>query len=93
MDGIRGVVGHLHSLGFAHNDLNPTNIALDGDDNPIILGFGSCKRFDEQLLSSGTYGWTDECYATSARQHDESVIQKLEAWSMEEKNKRATKES
>jgi serine/threonine protein kinase len=51
MDGIRAGVRHLHSLGLAHNDLNPMNIALDGDDQPIILDFGSCKRFGEQLIS------------------------------------------
>lgn len=56
MDGIRAGVEHLHSLGFAHNDLNPMNIALDGDDNLIILDFGSCRRFGEQVLSAGTYG-------------------------------------
>jgi len=87
MNGIRAGIKHLHSLGFAHNDLNPMNIALDGDDNPIILDFGSCKRAGEQLLSAGTYGWIDECYSTSARQHDESAIAKIEAWLMKEKNK------
>lgn len=88
MRGIRAGMRHLHSLGFAHNDLNPTNIALDGDDNPIILDFGSCKRFGEELLSGGTHGWIDEDYSTSAKRHDESALDKIEAWLMEEKTKR-----
>lgn len=46
------VVKHVHSLGLAHNDLNPTGIALDEDDNPTILDFGSCKIFGEALLSA-----------------------------------------
>ncbi|KAF2466993.1 uncharacterized protein BDR25DRAFT_235740 [Lindgomyces ingoldianus] len=90
MDGIRKGVKHLHLLGYAHNDLNPTNIAIDSDDNPIILDFGSCRRFGEKLLTAGTYGWIDGEYATSAQRHDESAINKIEAWLKEEKNKRAT---
>jgi len=89
MSGIRVGVKHLHSLGLAHNDLNPTNIALDGDDNPIILDFGSCRKFGEELLSGGTYGWIDEDYSTSAQCHDESALNKIETWLIKEKNKRA----
>jgi len=39
MDGIRAGVEHLHSLGLAHNGLNPTNIAVNTEDNPIQLDF------------------------------------------------------
>ncbi|KAH8714801.1 kinase-like domain-containing protein [Phaeosphaeriaceae sp. PMI808] len=89
MNGIRAGVRHLHSLGLAHNDLNPTNIALDNNDNPIILDFGSCKKFGEELLSGGTYGWIDEDYSTSAPRHDKSAMDKIEAWLVEEKNNSA----
>jgi serine/threonine protein kinase len=88
MNGIRAGVKHLHSLGLAHNDLNPSNIALDGDDTPVILDFGSCKKFGEELLSGGTYGWIDEDYSTSSQSHDESALDKIEAWLLKEKNKR-----
>lgn len=88
MDGIRAGVKHLHSLGLAHNDLNPTNIALDAEDNPIILDFGSCKKFGEELISAGTPGWIDEDYTTSAQQHDIIAMGKIEAWLREENQKR-----
>jgi serine/threonine protein kinase len=80
MRGIRAALKHLHSLGLAHNDLNLTNIALDVNDNPILLDFGSCRRFGEDLLSGGTSGWIDEDYSTSAQCHDELAIEKIEAW-------------
>jgi serine/threonine protein kinase len=80
MHRIRAGVKHLHSLEIGHNDLNPTNIALDADDNPIILDFGSSRRFGERLLSGGTSGWIDEDYSTSAQCHDESAMEKIEAW-------------
>ncbi|KAF2843907.1 hypothetical protein T440DRAFT_559878 [Plenodomus tracheiphilus IPT5] len=80
MRGIRAGVKHLHSLGLAHNDLNPTNIAIDSDDNPILLDFGSCRRIGEDLLSGGTHGWIDEDYSSSAQYHDEVAIGKIEAW-------------
>lgn len=80
MRSIRSALKHLHSLGLAHKDLNPTNIALDGNDNPILLDFGSCRRFGEVLLSGGTPGWIDEDYFTSAQCHDELAAEKIETW-------------
>ncbi|KAF1849621.1 uncharacterized protein K460DRAFT_269746 [Cucurbitaria berberidis CBS 394.84] len=81
---IRAAVKHLHSFRLAHNDLNPTNIAIDGDDNPILLDFGSCRRFGERLLSGGTFSWIDEDYSTSAQCHDELAMVKIEAWLLSE---------
>lgn len=80
---IRAGVRHIHSLGLAHNDLNPSNIALDKDDHPVILDFGSCKQFGAQLISAGTLGWIDEEYSISAQRHDESAMDKLETWLLE----------
>ncbi|KAF2787661.1 hypothetical protein K505DRAFT_329520 [Melanomma pulvis-pyrius CBS 109.77] len=89
MNGIRAGVEHLHSLGFAHNDINPTNIALDSKDTPIILDFGSCKKFGEELLSGGTYGWIDDDYSLSDRCHDHSAMDKIEAWLTKKKDTKA----
>lgn len=88
MKGIRAGIDCLHSQGFAHNDLHPSNIAMDKDDEPIILDFGSCRRFGEDLLSGGTPGWIDEDYSTSAQDHDERALEKIEAWLVETRARR-----
>lgn len=80
MDGIRASVRYLHSLGLAHNDLNPMNILLNKDDEPVIIDFGSCKKFGEQLVSAGTPGWIDDEYIMSARENDETALLKIESW-------------
>ncbi|KAK3670792.1 hypothetical protein LTR78_009364 [Recurvomyces mirabilis] len=80
MSGIRAGIEQLHSLGLAHNDLNPLNIAMDQDNQPVILDFESCRMFGEALLSRGTPSWIDEDYSTSARYHDESALRKLDRW-------------
>jgi serine/threonine protein kinase len=80
MRGLRAGIEHLHSLGYAHNVLNPMNIAVDKDDQPVILDFGSCRKFGETLLSGGTPGWIDEDYSTSAAHQDLGALRKLEAW-------------
>jgi serine/threonine protein kinase len=80
MRGLRAGIEHLHSLGYAHNDLNPMNVAMDKDDAPVILDFGSCRRFGEMLLSGGTPGWIDEDFSTSAAHQDLSALQKMEVW-------------
>jgi hypothetical protein len=80
INGLRAGIKHLHSLGYAHNDLNPMNVAMDKDDRPVILDFGSCRKFGETLLSGGTPGWIDEDYSTSAAHQDLSALRKLEVW-------------
>jgi serine/threonine protein kinase len=54
--GIEAGIQHMHDLGFVHNDLNSSNIMMDGE-NPIIIDFDSCKRVGDRLgLKSGTFG-------------------------------------
>lgn len=89
MDGIRAGVHHLHALGLAHNDLNPPNMAPDKNDNPIILDFGSCRRFREQINPGDTPGWDDEDCTISARHHDEMAIGKLKSWLSAKESERA----
>ena len=56
--GIEAGVRHMHKLGLVHNDLNPSNIMMDGD-NPVIIDCDSCKREGDELGSkAGTDGWT-----------------------------------
>jgi hypothetical protein len=38
------------------------DVALDKDDQPVILDFGSCREFGEKLLSGDTPRWVDEDY-------------------------------
>nr|POE51128.1 serine/threonine-protein kinase ppk4 [Quercus suber] len=49
-DGIEAGIRHLHSLGLAHNDINPTNICIDLDQKPVIIDFDSCLPFGEAMI-------------------------------------------
>ncbi|KAI0183936.1 serine/threonine kinase [Xylaria flabelliformis] len=67
--GIEAGVQHMHDLGLVHNDLNPANIMMDGD-NPVIIDFDSCKPEGEKLLKGGTFEWsTDEAYSKRSNDH------------------------
>jgi serine/threonine protein kinase len=88
MGGLRAGIEHLHSLGYAHNDLNPMNVAMDGGDAPVILDFGSCRKFGETLLSGGTPGWIDEDFSTSGAQQDWRALRKMEVWLWERQAER-----
>jgi tRNA A-37 threonylcarbamoyl transferase component Bud32 len=56
MDSIKLGVEHLHSLGYAHNDLNLSNIIVGEDNTPIIIDLGSYKCFGKALISRGICG-------------------------------------
>lgn len=59
-DGVGSAIEHLHSLGLAHNDLNPNDIMVrrgeDGGIQPVLIDFGSCQPYGEPLDSLGTVG-------------------------------------
>ncbi|MBE3042927.1 protein kinase family protein [Candidatus Bathyarchaeota archaeon] len=38
----------LHSRGLAHNDVNPSNVMMDGD-TPVLVNFGHCRPVGEKL--------------------------------------------
>ncbi|KAK0246871.1 hypothetical protein LTS09_017987 [Friedmanniomyces endolithicus] len=81
----RDAIGHIHSLGLAHNNLNPSNIALDSYDVPVILDWGSCKEFGGLLLSAGTPGWIEDEFDISRKEHDLFALDKIMAWMRVEK--------
>ncbi|PFH61521.1 hypothetical protein XA68_17098 [Ophiocordyceps unilateralis] len=75
--GIEAGVRHMHNLGLIHNDLNPSNIMMDGH-HPVIIDFDSCKREGDKLgVKAGTYGWSllDQDY--SRRENDLYSLSKI----------------
>lgn len=76
--GIKAGVRHLHNLGLVHNDLNPSNIMMDGDD-AVIIDFDSCKREGEELgLKGGTLEWALGNQAYARRENDIYSLSKIE---------------
>ncbi|KAF2966706.1 hypothetical protein GQX73_g6876 [Xylaria multiplex] len=84
MESLQSAIHHFHSLGWAHNDLNPKNVLVADDMRPILVDFGSARRIGEKLSTSrGTKGWIDcemKDYTTSETQHDTSALTKLGMW-------------
>lgn len=84
MKAIELAIHHIHSLGLAHNDLNPGNILIDAGGMPILIDFGSARVIGAKLgTSRGTTGWIDgelKDYHTSDRQHDFFALEKIRNW-------------
>lgn len=79
VEGLESAVAHLHSLGLAHNDINPTNIMIK-DGMPVLIDFGSCQPFGGRLQSLGSPGWYEEIFFTSQAGHDTYALNKLPGW-------------
>jgi len=84
LNGLQSAIRHLHSLGLAHNDINPGNIMVDDKSGePVLVDFGSCHKIGDKLTSSrGTPGWTEEGdpYTLSKESHDLSALEKIRLW-------------
>jgi hypothetical protein len=70
-DDIEAGLRHLHSLGFAHNDLNPANVMVEAEDRPIIIDLGATRPLGQVLHQGGTPGWCDGFQMTSCVANDE----------------------
>lgn len=79
VEALESAVSHLHSLGLAHNDINPDNIMIK-DGMPVLIDFGSCQPFGKRLQSLGTEGWYEEMFFTSEKNHDTYSLGKLREW-------------
>lgn len=78
---LKSAIAHIHSLGLAHNDLKPSNLGLfldedEKDHHPqlVVIDWGSCKNFGEELISAGTPGWTHE----EGEEEDDVILSKPE---------------
>lgn len=78
-EALKSAVDHLHSLGLAHNDINPHNIMVKNG-MPVLIDFGSCQPFGKHLQSLGTEGWYEKEFYTSEKQHDTYSLEKLREW-------------
>lgn len=76
--GIESGILHLHKLGLVHNDLKPSNIMIDRDDNPVIIDFDSCKPEGDMLgLKGGSEGWAAEGVAIAKPENDLYSLKKI----------------
>ncbi|KAF4944601.1 hypothetical protein FSARC_14631 [Fusarium sarcochroum] len=78
LQAIKAGIFHLHSLGLAHNDINPSNIMIDEGDNPIIIDFDSCRHEGEELIKYGTPDWCFEGMQYASRENDLYGLSKME---------------
>jgi serine/threonine protein kinase len=83
MGALESAVQHLHSIGLAHNDINPANILVNSYSLPVLVDFGSCREIGEKLTTSrGTPGWVndEDDYATSEMRHVIFAVERIWAW-------------
>uniref|UniRef100_A0A669PTR1 non-specific serine/threonine protein kinase n=1 Tax=Phasianus colchicus TaxID=9054 RepID=A0A669PTR1_PHACC len=52
LHGICSGLQAIHSKGYAHRDLKPTNVLLDEDDQPILMDLGSMNRARMEVTNS-----------------------------------------
>jgi serine/threonine protein kinase len=80
LGGLERAIRHLHSLGIIHNDINPSNVMLNGN-VPVIIDFDSCRREGESLEGVGrTYEWYDEGVQISLPQNDLDALKEIRIW-------------
>ncbi|KAF7561170.1 hypothetical protein G7046_g2971 [Stylonectria norvegica] len=78
-ESLKSAVEYLHSLGLAHNDINPYNIMVK-DGAPVLIDFDACQPVGKRLQSHGTKGWYKEFFNTSQQEHDTFALDLIQKW-------------
>ncbi|KAF5021201.1 hypothetical protein F66182_6761 [Fusarium sp. NRRL 66182] len=78
--GIENGIQHLHGLGYVHNDLNPSNIMMEGD-VPIIIDMDSCQLEGAKIgVKGGTVGWASCESGYAERKNDIDALSKIRSY-------------
>lgn len=78
---LKSALEHLHSLGYVHNDLTPSNIMFDWDDNPVIIDFDSAGHIGDSLTNTKrTHGWADRNVVYGDVRNDLRALGEIETW-------------
>lgn len=48
---------YLHQQGVIHRDLKPDNIVFNAEDKPVLIDFGSARKYVEHSVSQGEFSW------------------------------------
>lgn len=83
---IEASLRHLHSLGYAHNDLTPNNVMADAEDRLVIIDLGSAVPLGQPLFQGGTWGWNDGFEENSSVANDEIGLRLMKKY-LEENRK------
>ncbi|KAI9467473.1 kinase-like domain-containing protein, partial [Coemansia mojavensis] len=60
--GLESAIKHLHSIDIVHGDINPNNIMVSNDGEPIVIDFDSSST---KSPKGGSEGWISEEYNKS----------------------------
>ena len=84
----RAGLAHLHSLGFVHIDINPSNIMLDHQGDAVIIDFDSCTPVGASLENVGrTWPWYDEGLMIAVPESDLQALDEVAEWMIEKEEK------
>ncbi|KAJ7647848.1 hypothetical protein FB45DRAFT_209951 [Roridomyces roridus] len=79
LDGVHEALKHLHSLGYAHSDINPGNIMISKAGEPILIDFDSSLPLGLKVKKGKSPGWEYEG-RVSAKENDLWALAKLREW-------------
>ena len=84
MASLESAIQHLHGLGWAHNDITPSNILVSEAEEPILIDFEGCQKLGTELKHiRGTKGWIEGDigdHNTSEAKHDIYALGKIRDW-------------
>lgn len=78
IDEIKTGIDLLHSLGMAHNDINPGHVYIV-EGRAVIIDFDSCLPFGHSLMKGCSVAHDGDSRPLSAAQNDEQGLRDLQA--------------
>ncbi|PWY73221.1 hypothetical protein BO94DRAFT_525258 [Aspergillus sclerotioniger CBS 115572] len=83
LEGIWEGIQHLHKLGLVHNNINPSTIMFDEQENPVIVGFTHIREEKTSLCYPPVWRtphWHDPKVQTALDSNDLYAFEELKTW-------------
>jgi hypothetical protein len=79
LQGWEAGIRHIHSIGYVHNDVHPTNLMVLDDGTPVVIDFNMLTR-KGAMQYGGRLEWSDQEVNVASEKRDWDGMQEIRTW-------------
>jgi serine/threonine protein kinase len=79
LQGWEAGIRHIHSIGYVHNDVHPTNLMVLDDGTPVVIDFDMLTK-KGAIQYGGRFEWSDQEVNVASEKRDWDGMQEIRTW-------------
>ena len=79
LQGWEAGIRHIHSIGYVHNDVHPTNLMVLDNGTPVVIDFDILTK-KGAIQYGGRFEWSDQEVSVASEKRDWDGMQEIRTW-------------